>query len=146
MTKGLARRLEPPLGHAFWTLVGRWLRTRRMLLGLELEYVARTLEIAPSLYQDYEAGRAQIPAPLLARIADTLGVPLTFFCPDVEQDAEIVSTEERGESLGAFRVATTEERAQALAERFRTLDLEGQQHLLAIATALSRSTRDRVSR
>jgi hypothetical protein len=36
-------------------------------------------------------------------------------------------------------VATLEERAEFLAASFRKLDLEGQQHLLAIASALSRT-------
>jgi hypothetical protein len=38
----------------------------------------------------------------------------------------------------AYRVATLEERVEFLADSFRKLDLEGQQHLLALAGALSR--------
>jgi len=140
------RVLRGVRGHSaerpIWRLVGRRLRVRRMALDLTADDVARRLGIAPSEYQSYEAGARETPALLLCQAADVLGVPVLWFFSDVmadgEQEDELATCVA---SSAAYRVATTEERLGYLAESFRRLDLEDQQHLLAIADALSRSGR-----
>jgi hypothetical protein len=65
-------------------------------------------------------------------------VRVFFFFQDIDFGDESAS-DVAASSHGAYRVATLEERAEFLAASFRKLDLEGQQHLLAIASALSRT-------
>jgi transcriptional regulator with XRE-family HTH domain len=143
MNKHLVRVLQPaPRGFELWTTIGRRLRTRRTVLGMRVEEVAEALEISPSLYASYETGAAHAPAFLLGEIAELFGVPVPWFFQDVsfEEDEE----EDLGASdapLGVLTVATDDERVEALSECFRRLDLDAQQHLLAIAGALARSSR-----
>jgi hypothetical protein len=85
----------------------------------------------------------ETPALVLSRIADLFGVPVSWFFQDVdfgvEDDEELLDD---GDSPGIFTVASEDERIQALSECFRSLDLESQQHLLAIAGALSQSGKE----
>jgi transcriptional regulator with XRE-family HTH domain len=109
-------------------------------LGIDVIRVAEELSISPAAYEDYESGGRQIPALLLGQIADLFGVQVAWFYRDVGFDIEdegAVAACVDAPSL--FCVATEEQRVRALADMFRRLDLEGQQHLLAIAGALSRS-------
>jgi len=134
MVKPLDSELEAnPCGSALWTVVGRRLRRRRTELDLDIDHVARTIGISPTVYANYELG-VQTPASQLAEIADLFDVPVVWFFQDVgieEKAAPPVA------SPAVYRVATVEFRIQALADAFRKLDLEGQQHLLAISRALS---------
>ncbi len=123
-----------------WALVARQLRARRVRLGIDVSRVAEELAISPAAYEDYESGGRQIPALLLGQIAELFGVQVAWFFRevgfDIEDEGEVATC------VGApsvFCVATEEQRVRALADSFRRLDLEGQQHLLAIAGALSRS-------
>lgn len=123
-----------PCGSAIWIVVGRRLRHRRTQLGFDIDHVATNAGISPSVYEGYELGVHQTPVLLLAQIADLFGVPVVWFFEDVGFDAEAVA---RSDSPAVYTVATVEQRIQALADSFRKLDLEGQQHLLAISGALS---------
>jgi transcriptional regulator with XRE-family HTH domain len=123
---------------AVWTGVGRRLRRRRYELGFGIDHVARCSGITAGDYARHEAG-APIGAAPLARIADLFDVPVVWFFqevaheePDEREDAPA------GEPI-VYTVATMEHRAQALVDCFRRLDLEGQQHLLAISMALTRA-------
>ena len=121
-----------------WTSVGRLLKRRRYELGFGIDHVARCAGISADDYERYEEGTPIGAAPL-ARIADLFDVPVVFFFQDVAHE----EPNEREASLAAepvtYTVATVEHRAQALVDCFRRLDLEGQQHLLAISMALTRA-------
>ncbi len=123
---------------AVWTSVGRRLQRRRDELDFGADHVARCIGISADDYEACEAG-APIEAQLLARIADLLDVPVVWFF----QDAAHEEPGERADAPAAepvvYAVATMEHRAQTLVDCFRSLDLEGQQHLLAISMALSRA-------
>lgn len=133
-----------PGARGFWELIGSRMQARRMELGLDVACVAEKLGVSALDYCGYEAGDRQLSASMLEQIADLFGVPLTSFCGD-ESTAQ---SEETGEadsegSPAVFRVATVEQRVESLAAAFRKLDLEGQQHLLALAGALTHSARKR---
>jgi transcriptional regulator with XRE-family HTH domain len=136
-SKRLAGRVEAiASGAAYWTQIGQRLRIRRNQLGLAAAQVAETLGIATDDYESLESGHMQVPASMLGQLASHFDVPVVWFWQDVAFDGDSATS---GESSGVFKVATIEERAQALTDCFRTLDLDGQQHLLAVAAALTRS-------
>jgi len=143
----MVRRLDHSFAAGFpsralWAVIGRRLRARRTQLGMDVDRIAEELDIAPAAYADYESGSDPMPALLLGQIADLLGVPLVWFFQDVTFDAQVEDEAAAGnDPPRIFVVATVEQRVQSLAESFRKLDLEGQQHLLAIAGALSQSNR-----
>jgi transcriptional regulator with XRE-family HTH domain len=129
--------LRGPETSAVWIGVGRQLRRRRCELGFGIDHVARCAGISADDYERYEAG-APIRAAPLARIADLFDVPVVWFFQDVAHE----EPDEREDAPAAdpvvYTVATMEHRAQALVDCFRRLDLEDQQHLLAISMALTR--------
>lgn len=131
-------------GRPIWVLVGDRLRARRARMGLSIESVADQLGVEPGTYERYEDGIDQAPALLLTEVAEKLGVPVLWFFQDViAQDVpEEPSAPVHTDRAPVFRVATTEDRVQAMAERFRKLDFEGQQHLLGIASALAQADSD----
>src|SRR5262245_2097116 len=131
-------------GRSIWVLVGDRLRARRARLGLTVEAVAEQLGVESGTYERYEDGIDQAPALLLTEVAEKLGVPVLWFFQDViAQDVpEQASAPVQSDQAPVYRVATTEDRVHAMAERFRKLDFEGQQHLLGIAAALARSDGD----
>lgn len=135
------RNLESGMGEAVWDAVARRLYQRRGELGLSVARVAQWAAIPAEAYEAYERGAA-IPASLLAQVAELFEVPLVWFFegvgPDEPEAAEIVRHNEVDREPAVYRVATLEHRVQALAESFRKLDFEGQQHLLAISQALTR--------
>lgn len=134
------RGTEAGPGSALWNVVGRRLKTRRIQIGFDIEDVAGKLAISSRAYEDYESGTVQAPAFLLEQIANLFGVPLLWFFQDIRSEADHDGDAAAGDDApGVFTVATAEERVEALTDCFRKLDLEGQQHLLAIASALTRS-------
>jgi transcriptional regulator with XRE-family HTH domain len=122
---------------AVWSGVGRRLQHRRDEIAFATGRVARCIGISAADYEAYEAG-APIEAQLLAQIADLFGVPVAWFFQDVAHE-EPDGSEDAAAEPAVYTVATMEHRAQALVDCFRSLDLEGQQHLLAISMALSRA-------
>jgi transcriptional regulator with XRE-family HTH domain len=130
-------------GSVVWTSVGRRLRRRRTELGLDVGHVAEGIGIPAVACEAYERG-APIPASLLTQFAELLGRPVVWFFRDVgSEDVGGQVAAERDEAPAdepvVYTVATIEHRAQALVDSFRQLDLEGQQHLLAISLALTRA-------
>jgi transcriptional regulator with XRE-family HTH domain len=125
-------------GGDVWRAVGRRLALRRTELGYSADRVADGVGIAAANYRDYESG-APIPAFLLGEIADLLDRPVTWFFEGVADEGAPDSQGEANLEPPTYRVATVEHRIQALTESFRKLDFEGQQHLLAISRALSRT-------
>ncbi len=144
MSKSVKRGEEAATrGSALWMVIGRRLQIRRAELNVTVERVADELCIPSRIYAAYEAGVIETPALVLSQIADLFDVPVSWFFQDVdfgiEDDEEPLDD---GDSPGIFTVASEDERIQALSECFRSLDLESQQHLLAIAGALSQSSKE----
>jgi transcriptional regulator with XRE-family HTH domain len=126
-----------PCGGGVWSRVSRQLRRRRTQLGFDVDHVASHLEVSPAIYEGYEGG-VQAPAFMLSQIADLFGVPVVSFFQDVAREAAEGDDTETAQPA-VYRVATPEYREQVLTEYFRGLDLEDQQHLLAISKALSQA-------
>jgi len=144
MSKSLKRSEEAASrGSALWMVIGRRLQIRRSELSVNVDQVADELCIPSRVYAAYESGVVETPALVLSQIADLFGVPVSWFFQDVDfgidGDDELLDD---SDSPGIFTVASEDERIQALSECFRSLDLESQQHLLAIAGALSQSSRE----
>ena len=141
MTKMTKRGVDDLQRHpcrAIWLLVGRRIRARRMECGRPVRHLAEELGVSLATYVSYESGETQLPALLLGQLSKLLDVPVIWFFQDAS------SPEDSGSSIHhaspvTYRVATLEQRIGTLANSFRKLDLEGQQHLLAIADALSRT-------
>lgn len=139
MTKPAVGGLKAGLSsRSIWWLVGRRMRDRRTQLGYAVDRVAEELGISPTVFASYESGETQPPELLLAQLAELLGVPALWFFQDTSLPEEKEEEDYDG-SPRAYRIATPEQRIGFLADSFRRLDLEGQQKLLAIANALSRT-------
>jgi len=59
--------------------VGKRIRTRRLLLGMNQETLATALDLTFQQVQKYEHGANRVSASRLSAIADVLGVPVSFF-------------------------------------------------------------------
>src|ERR1700752_4276824 len=59
--------------------VGARIRTRRLLIGMNQEALARALGLTFQQVQKYEGGANRISASRLAELADILGVPIGYF-------------------------------------------------------------------
>jgi transcriptional regulator with XRE-family HTH domain len=129
----------PCVGGAVWTAVGRRLQRRRIEMGLSAARVAQRAGVPVPTYEGYENG-APIPAALLAQVAELLDIPLVWFFEGVAGDEVETRAAAPGAEPAVYRVATLEQRIEALADAFRQLDFEGQQHLLAISRALCQSS------
>ena len=127
-------------GGAVWMAVGRRLQQRRAELGFSADRVALWAGVPAEAYEGYENG-TPIPASLLAHVADLFGRPVVWFFQGIDHDEPAGDEVPRDQPV-TYTVATVEHRIQALADSFRKLDFEGQQHLLAISKALSRSNAD----
>ncbi len=64
--------------------VGGRIRTRRLLIGMNQETLARALGLTFQQVQKYEGGANRISASRLWQIADILGVPIAYFFSDLE--------------------------------------------------------------
>ena len=64
--------------------VGARVRTRRLLIGMNQETLARALGLTFQQVQKYEGGANRISASRLSQIADVLGVPIAYFFSDLE--------------------------------------------------------------
>ena len=59
--------------------VGARIRTRRLLIGMNQETLARALELTFQQVQKYEGGANRVSASRLAEIAEALGVDIDYF-------------------------------------------------------------------
>jgi transcriptional regulator with XRE-family HTH domain len=125
-------------GGPVWSTVGQRLRRRRIDLGLSADRVAQLAGISVETYEGFEEG-LPISASLLAQFADLLDIPVVWFFHGIAHEEPAEHEPSPDADAVSYRVATVEHRLQALADTFRQLDFEGQQHLLAISQALSRS-------
>jgi transcriptional regulator with XRE-family HTH domain len=131
--------LEGPRAHGLTFHMGVRLQNRRLQLGLHKAAVAAHLGIAPSLYDQYEQGEAQIPATALADLVDLFKVPLFYFFQDLVYDTPENQPED-SEPAAVLRVATHADRVAALIEDFHKLGWQEQQYVLMLAQALTRDS------
>jgi transcriptional regulator with XRE-family HTH domain len=127
------------IGCALWRRIGERIRALRIQQGFTNTKLAEELGVDWRAYDAYEAGEEQAPARVLIQIAELLEVSVLWFFQDITFEEESAPTA-ASRPGGVFRVATPEDRMRFLAESFRKLDHEGQQHLIAIAGALTQTS------
>jgi transcriptional regulator with XRE-family HTH domain len=74
--------------------VGGRIRTRRLLIGMNQETLAKALDLTFQQVQKYEGGANRVSASRLSQIAEVLGVPITYFFSDLETGGEEPDTRE----------------------------------------------------
>jgi transcriptional regulator with XRE-family HTH domain len=75
--------------------VGKRIRMRRLLLGMNQETLANALDLTFQQVQKYESGANRVSASRLKTISDILGVPIAFFFGDLQTGDEAQSAEDR---------------------------------------------------
>jgi transcriptional regulator with XRE-family HTH domain len=65
--------------------VGSRIRTRRLLIGMNQETLAKALDLTFQQVQKYEGGANRVSASRLSQIADVLGVPIAYFFTDLDE-------------------------------------------------------------
>jgi transcriptional regulator with XRE-family HTH domain len=66
--------------------VGKRIRMRRLLLGMNQETLANALGLTFQQVQKYEGGANRVSASRLSAMADILDVPISFFFGDLQPD------------------------------------------------------------
>jgi transcriptional regulator with XRE-family HTH domain len=67
--------------------VGARVRTRRLLIGMNQETLAKALGLTFQQVQKYEGGANRVSASRLSQIAAVLGVSISYFFNDLDPDA-----------------------------------------------------------
>jgi len=75
--------------------VGKRVRMRRLLLGMNQETLANALGLTFQQVQKYEGGANRVSASRLAAMADILKVPISFFFGDLQTEDAKPTTAER---------------------------------------------------
>jgi transcriptional regulator with XRE-family HTH domain len=125
-----------------WVHIGLRLRSRRLQMGFTEGSIAAHLGIALSAYQDFEAGRAEMPAAQLADLAELFKVSMFYFFQEAAFGDVEPAPPSSPEPPRIFTVATDEDRAASLIHDFRSLDRNRQQYLLLLARALAAQSQD----
>src|ERR1700739_1648083 len=75
--------------------VGNRIRMRRLLLGMNQETLANALGLTFQQVQKYEGGANRVSASRLSAMAEILGVPISYFFGDLQQEAADLSPEDK---------------------------------------------------
>ena len=75
--------------------VGKRIRMRRLLLGMNQETLANALDLTFQQVQKYEGGANRVSASRLSAMAEILGVPISFFFGDLQTGDSTQTPEER---------------------------------------------------
>jgi transcriptional regulator with XRE-family HTH domain len=111
-------------------------------MGFSEPSVAAHLGIPITSYQAFEAGQAEVPAALLAQLADLFKLSIFHFFRDAPFGEIEPGPRLAPESSAIFTVATDEDRVVCLVRDFRKLDRGKQQYVLLLARALVEDTKD----
>jgi len=88
--------------------VGRRIRMRRLLLGMNQQKLADALGLTFQQVQKYEAGANRVSASRLSAIADILGAPISHFFADLPSGKGEQSVEEQARYQRLQRPETIE--------------------------------------
>ena len=75
--------------------VGARVRMRRLLLGMNQETLANALGLTFQQVQKYEGGANRVSASRLSAMAEILGVPISYFFGDLQQEDTDLSPEDK---------------------------------------------------
>jgi transcriptional regulator with XRE-family HTH domain len=88
--------------------VGKRIRMRRLLLGMNQETLANALEVSYQQVQKYEHGANRVSASRLSATADILGVPISFFfegfAPGTPEETALRERLEQPETIELVRL------------------------------------------
>jgi ribosome-binding protein aMBF1 (putative translation factor) len=90
--------------------VGARVRMRRLLLGMNQETLANALGLTFQQVQKYEGGANRVSASRLSAMAEILGVPISYFFGDLQQEDADLSPEDgprRSSSSGSTTPSPT---------------------------------------
>jgi transcriptional regulator with XRE-family HTH domain len=79
--------------------VGARIRSRRLLLGMNQDSLAKALGLTFQQVQKYEGGANRVSASRLSAIADILGMPVSYFFAELETPGDLSSEEQRFREL-----------------------------------------------
>ena len=125
------RRLGPKSPEPKDIEIGRLIRAQRLLCGFSQTELADAIGVTFQQVQKYEKGVNRVGAGRLARIADTLGVPISFFfegAPGPKTAAGNVN-----EALGLIRTAGS----LRLVRAFENMPSDARGHFLALVEILA---------
>jgi transcriptional regulator with XRE-family HTH domain len=88
--------------------VGKRIRIRRLLLGMNQEALANGLGLTFQQVQKYEAGANRVSASSLSAVAEILGAPISYFFDDLPAADATVSAEDKAEREQLERPETIE--------------------------------------
>jgi transcriptional regulator with XRE-family HTH domain len=88
--------------------VGKRIRLRRLLLGMNQERLANALGLTFQQVQKYEHGANRVSASRLSAIADILGVPISYFFSDLPSAGVETSVGDRARREQSERAETIE--------------------------------------
>jgi transcriptional regulator with XRE-family HTH domain len=75
--------------------VGKRVRLRRLLLGMNQETLATSLDLTFQQVQKYERGTNRVSASRLSAMAEILGAPISYFFGDLPAAGTEISAEEK---------------------------------------------------
>lgn len=82
-------------------LIGRRMRSRRVLMGLTLAQVARRSGLSFQQIQKYETGRCAISSARLWALSQALNIEVSYFYGELAAEVEMRAPNRRFESMGA---------------------------------------------
>jgi transcriptional regulator with XRE-family HTH domain len=113
--------------------IGRLVRAQRLVRGLSQTELANALGVTFQQLQKYEKGLNRISSGRLTRIADKLGVPVTFFYEGAA--ASNKAADNINEGLGLIRTTGT----LRILRAFERMEAKAQQCFLAVVEMVGSS-------
>lgn len=119
------------------THVGARIRSRRLLIGMNQETLAKALDLTFQQVQKYESGANRVSASRLAQVAEVLGVSVDYFYRDLDPDdadpaeRERLTRMQRPESIELIRAY------------YAIPDPQVRQHFLDMVKAVAQAGRQR---
>jgi len=119
--------------------VGARVRTRRLLIGMNQETLARGLGLTFQQVQKYEGGANRISASRLSQIADLLGVPISYFFTDIDATDSVTSPQD----LAARERMQRPETIDLIRSYYGIVDQRVRRQFLEMVKAVGQSQADR---
>ncbi len=119
--------------------VGARVRTRRLLIGMNQETLARALGLTFQQVQKYEGGANRVSASRLSQIAEILGVPIAYFFSDLEPDGSAPSAHDQEARQRLQRPETIE----LIRSYYAIADQQTRQQFLEMVKAVAQAQQPR---
>ena len=118
--------------------VGKRIRMRRLLLGMNQETLANALGLTFQQVQKYEGGANRVSASRLKQVSEILDVPIQFFFADLQTNDAGQSAEEREWQEQMERPETIE----LIRLYYAIADPAVRQHFLEMVKSVARPAKD----